>query len=187
MNRASILDLKLVQAFPRVSRARDPITSIIFWIRSLDLLRDFALTLNSESKGLQPGEPHLRKVLLEPVLHLFHGMSGAKSADYHGSCSFLSICLCWNLSFCSYLCFGTQLRRFGQKNFSKKLFFNVTVKLLKCSGNIAATLYMPSFVFAEGGGGGGRFDDDDDEERSSQKSAPSPGVSEFKGIISPCF
>jgi hypothetical protein len=22
--------------------------------------------------------PHLRKVLLEPVLHLFHGMSGAK-------------------------------------------------------------------------------------------------------------
>jgi len=29
-------------------------------------------------------------------------------------------------------------------------------------------------------GGGGRFDDDDDEERSSQKSAPSPGVSEFK-------
>jgi hypothetical protein len=29
-------------------------------------------------------------------------------------------------------------------------------------------------------GGGGRFDDEDDEERSSQKSAPSPGVSEFK-------
>ncbi len=41
------------------------------------------------------------------------------------------------------------------------------------------------FICEGGGGGGGRFDDDDDEERSSQKSAPSPGVSEFKGIISP--
>ena len=59
--------------------------------------------------------PHLRKVLLEPVLHLFHGMSGAKSADYHGSCSFLSIYLSWNVSFCFYLCFGTQLRGFGAK------------------------------------------------------------------------
>jgi hypothetical protein len=32
--------------------------------------------------------------------NLFHGMSGAKSADYHGSCSFLSIHLFWNVSFC---------------------------------------------------------------------------------------
>ncbi len=62
VKRASLLDLKLVQAFARVSLARDPITSFIFLIRSLDLLRDFALTLNSEtphtknSKGLQSGE-----------------------------------------------------------------------------------------------------------------------------------
>jgi hypothetical protein len=63
VKRASLLDLKLVQAFARVSQARDPITSFIFWIRSLDLLRDFALTLNSETphrykivKGLQSGK-----------------------------------------------------------------------------------------------------------------------------------
>jgi hypothetical protein len=45
----SILDLKLVQVFARVFLARDPITSLIFWIRSFDLLRDFALTHNSET------------------------------------------------------------------------------------------------------------------------------------------
>ncbi len=62
MKRASILDLKLMQAFARVPLARGHITSFIFWIRSLDLLRNFALTLNSEtphtkkSKGLQSGE-----------------------------------------------------------------------------------------------------------------------------------
>ena len=67
--------------------------------------------------------PHLRKVLLEPFLHLFHGMSGAKSAYYHGSCSFLSIYLCWNVSFCFYLCFGTQLRRFGAKEIIEKVIF----------------------------------------------------------------
>ncbi len=139
MKRASILDLKLVQAFTLVSLARDPITSFIFWIRSLDLLRDFALTLNSEmphknsqkacsqaSWEARPPLPTPRKVLLEPVLHLFHVMSGAKSADYHGSCSFLSIYLCWNVSFCFYLYFGTQLRRFGAKEFFKKVIFNVT-------------------------------------------------------------
>jgi hypothetical protein len=55
----SILDVKLVQAFARVSMARDPITSLSFWIRSFNLLRDFAMALNSEtphkkySKGLQ--------------------------------------------------------------------------------------------------------------------------------------
>ncbi len=67
--------------------------------------------------------PHLREVLLEPVLHLFHGMSGAKPADYHGSCSFLSIYLFWNVSFCLYLCFGTQLIRFGAKEIFKKEIF----------------------------------------------------------------
>jgi hypothetical protein len=57
-----ILDLKLVQAFARMSLARDPITSFIFWIRSLDLMRDIALTLYSKmphtkkSKGLQSAE-----------------------------------------------------------------------------------------------------------------------------------
>jgi hypothetical protein len=59
---ASSLDLKLMVAFTRVSLARNPITSFIFWIRSLDLLQDFALTLYSEtphtkqSKGLQSGK-----------------------------------------------------------------------------------------------------------------------------------
>ncbi len=128
LRRASLLDLKLVQAFARVSLARDPITSFIFLIRSLDLLRDFALTLNSEtphtksqkacsqvSWKARPPPPTPPYGLLEPVLHLFHGMSGAKSADYHGSWSFLSIYLCWNVSFCFYLCFGTQLGRFGAK------------------------------------------------------------------------
>ncbi len=67
--------------------------------------------------------PHLCKVLLEPVLHLFHGMSGAKSADYHGSCSFLLVYLCLNVSFCFYLCFGTQLRWLWAKEFSKKVIF----------------------------------------------------------------
>jgi hypothetical protein len=62
VKRASILDLKLMQAFTRVSLARNPITSFIFWIRSLDLLQDFALTLYSEtphtkqSKGLLSGK-----------------------------------------------------------------------------------------------------------------------------------
>jgi hypothetical protein len=42
-------------------------------------------------------------------------MSGMKSAGYHGSCSFLSIHLYWNVSFCFYLCFSRQLRRFGAK------------------------------------------------------------------------
>ncbi len=73
--------------------------------------------------------------------NLFHGTSGAKSTDYHGSCSFLLIHLCWNVSFCSYLCFSRQLRWFGAKELIKKYFFNATVKPWKCSGNIAATLY----------------------------------------------
>ncbi len=49
VKRASFLDLKLMQTFATVSLARDPITSFIFWIRSLDLLRDFALTHNSKT------------------------------------------------------------------------------------------------------------------------------------------
>jgi hypothetical protein len=58
VKRALILDLKLVQAFTMVSLARNPITSFIFWIRSLDMLQAFALTLYSETP------------LFEPVLHL---------------------------------------------------------------------------------------------------------------------
>jgi hypothetical protein len=46
---SSILDLKLVQAFARVSLPKDPITSFIFWIRSLDLLRNFEMTYNSKT------------------------------------------------------------------------------------------------------------------------------------------
>ncbi len=61
-------------------------------------------------------------------------------------CSFLSIYLCWVVYFCFYLCFGTQLRRFGVKELFKKVFFYVTVKLWKCSGNIAATLYIPTTI-----------------------------------------
>jgi hypothetical protein len=131
---ATILDLKLVQAFAMVFLARDPITSFIFWIRSLDLLRDATYKIVKRLAVRRAGKPdllypHLRKVLFEPVLHHFHGMSGAKSADYHGSCSFLSIYLCWNVSFCFYLCFGTQLRRLGAKEFFKKVIFNATGKL----------------------------------------------------------
>ncbi len=50
-------------------------------------------------------------------------MSGAKSADYHGSCSFLSIYLFWNVYFFLYAGIGTQLRRFGAKELFKKVFF----------------------------------------------------------------
>ncbi len=59
---AEILYLKLVQAFARVSLETDPITTYIFWVRSLNLLWDFALNRNLEtphtklSKGLQSGE-----------------------------------------------------------------------------------------------------------------------------------
>jgi hypothetical protein len=137
VKRAYFLDLKLVQAFARVSLARNPITSFIFWIRSFHgfvarlcfdpSFRDAPYKIVKRLAVRRAGKPdllypHSHKVLLEPVLHLFHGMSGAKSADYHGSCSFLSICLCWNV-FCFYLCFGTQLYGLGQKNFSKKYFF----------------------------------------------------------------
>ncbi len=77
------MDLKLVQAFTRVSLARNPISSFIFWIRSLDLLQDFALnplfrdatykTVKRVAVRLAGKPdllfPHLRRVLLEPVLH----------------------------------------------------------------------------------------------------------------------
>jgi hypothetical protein len=53
---AAILDLELVQAFARVSLAMDPISSFIFWIRSLNLLWYFALTHNSET-------PHTYKIV----------------------------------------------------------------------------------------------------------------------------
>jgi hypothetical protein len=68
-----------------VSLSRDPITSWIFWIRSFDLLPEFALTLNSETPCKKivkrvavrgDGRPdllysHLCKPILEPVLHPF--------------------------------------------------------------------------------------------------------------------
>jgi hypothetical protein len=74
--------LKLVQVFAMVSLTRDPITSLIFWIRSFDLLPEFALTLNSETPHKKivkrvavrgDGRPdllhtHLRKPILELVL-----------------------------------------------------------------------------------------------------------------------
>jgi hypothetical protein len=58
-------------------------------------------------------------------------MSGAKPADYHGSCSFLSIYLFWNVSFCFYLCFGTHLIRFGAKEIFKKEIFSCVCEALK--------------------------------------------------------
>ncbi len=78
-----------------------------------------------------------------------HNSPGAKSADYHGSCCFLLIHLCRNVSFCFYLCFDRQLRRFGAKEIFKKIIFNVTVKLWKCSENIAATLYCLPILLPE--------------------------------------
>jgi hypothetical protein len=56
------LDLKLFQAFAMVSLLNDPITSFVFWIRSLVLLQDFAVTHNSDlrhskyQKELESGE-----------------------------------------------------------------------------------------------------------------------------------
>ncbi len=114
MKRAPILALKLVEAFARVSLARDPhhilhlLDQILGFVARLcfDLeFRDSPYRMVKSLAVRRAGKPdllypHLRKVLLEPVLHLFHGMSDAKSADYHGSCSFLSIYLCWSVSFC---------------------------------------------------------------------------------------
>ncbi len=94
----------------RVSLARNPITSFIFWIRSLDLLQDFALTLYSEtphtkqSKGLQSGKlksqtSSTRKVLFEPVLHPLAVLGGAavllgdfQLSKYHPSIQSSHIC-----------------------------------------------------------------------------------------------
>jgi hypothetical protein len=106
----------------------DQITGFVARLCSDPLFRDATYKTVKRVAVRRAGKPdllypHLRKLLLEPVLHLFHGMSGAKSADYHGSCSFLSIYLCWNVSFCFYLCFGMQLRRFGAKEFFKKVIF----------------------------------------------------------------
>jgi hypothetical protein len=47
----------------------------------------------------------------------------------HCSCSFLSIHLYWNVSFCFYLCFSRQLKRFGAKKLISKIIFNATVKV----------------------------------------------------------
>ncbi len=136
VKRASILGLKLIQAFARVSLAKEPITCFIFWIRSLDLLWNFALTLNSEtphtkkSKGLQSGE------------------LGSQTSSTHTSVRFslsqfcISFMLCpaqsvqtitalvasWRFSFAGMCLFifiyasGHSWDGLGQKNFSKKWF-----------------------------------------------------------------
>ncbi len=93
------------------------------------LFRDSPYKIVKRLAVRRAGKPDLLYLHLRKVFHLFHGMSGAKSADYHGSCSFLSIYLCWNESFCFYLCFGTQLRWLGTKEFFKKVTFYVTMKL----------------------------------------------------------
>ncbi len=46
---SSILDLNFKQAFATVSQSREPINTVIFWIRSRILLWDFALTYNWET------------------------------------------------------------------------------------------------------------------------------------------
>jgi hypothetical protein len=65
-----------MQAFARVSLARDPITSLIFWIRSETLhwpLIERRRTKNRQKvrEARRPDllHPHLRKALLEPALH----------------------------------------------------------------------------------------------------------------------
>jgi hypothetical protein len=88
---------------------------------------------------------HLRNSVLPKALNLFHGTSGARSEDCPCSCAFLLIHLRPNATVCFYFCFGRKLRWFCVKKTIKKiLFFNRTVKLRKCSGNIAATLYKVS-------------------------------------------
>jgi hypothetical protein len=47
-------------------------------------------------------------------------MSGANPADNHGSCTFLLLHLCLNVSFSFCLRFGKQLSRFGTKEKIKK-------------------------------------------------------------------
>ncbi len=58
-------------------------------------------------------------------------MSGAKSADYHGSWSFLLTHLCWKVSFSFYLCFGRRLRWFWGKRILNKYFFKCDSEALK--------------------------------------------------------
>jgi hypothetical protein len=43
---ALVLDLNFKQAFATVSQSREPINTLIFWIRLWILLWDFALTYN---------------------------------------------------------------------------------------------------------------------------------------------
>jgi hypothetical protein len=71
------MDLKLLQTFATVSLLKDPITSFIFWIRSLVLLRDFAMSHTSDS-------PHTteRKELLSGELD-GQTSSSYTSATYH--------------------------------------------------------------------------------------------------------
>ncbi len=60
----------------RVSLARNPITSFIFWIRSLVLLQDFALTLYSET-------PHIKQ-----SKGLLSGKLGSQTSSTHTSVRF---------------------------------------------------------------------------------------------------
>jgi hypothetical protein len=79
VNRASILDLKLVQAFVRVSLARNPhlldqITGFVARLGFDFLFRNTTYKTVKRVAVRQAGKPdllhpHLRKVLFEPVLH----------------------------------------------------------------------------------------------------------------------
>ncbi len=74
--------------------------------------------------------------------NLFHSTSGAKYGEWPCFCGFLLVHLCQNASVSFYLWFSKQPRWFGAKESVKNVIFNAIAKLWKCSGNMAATLYI---------------------------------------------
>ncbi len=85
---------------------------------------------------------HLRNSALPKALNLYHGTSGARSEDCPCSCAFLLIHLRPNATVCFIFLFWQKAEMVLRKKTIKILFFKRTVKLWKCSGKIAATLYI---------------------------------------------
>ncbi len=83
----SILSLKLLQAFATVSLLKDPITSLIFWIRSSVLLWGFALTFDSVTPHAKLSEGLLLGKIGGPDLLLPHRLDvaliGHDPVDHH--------------------------------------------------------------------------------------------------------
>ncbi len=114
-------------------------------MQSLSLLYTFLLDISTSSDP--PVANNSPIFLLKPVLNsalfivfLAHNPSGAKPVDYHSYRSFLLIYIYRTMSVCFCFCLYTELRRFVQNNKEFIWFFNATVRLWKCSGNVAATL-----------------------------------------------